>query len=935
MTKSINNQLLGGDFNRTDFFNSVQKYLKAGFWYWDGSSNRLYFGKKISLAMGIEHPADGISIDEFKKVIHADDRKTVDKVFSQLFKKQKSVSSFEIRLKYNDDWRWIRSSALMAEVDPNMNVTLVVGRISEVDVSKYRKGSNTIDEFKNFASFCYDVDSHKIDWNSSPYKVLEMHESDIPLNLIMFKSILPYEVFASFETKWASFCSGSNKNFVFDFNITDSKGEVKNFAIYASKSTTGNGNTINGLLQDRLNVPNELREYDRFLINYNTYINQIQIPIIIHNSSSSVTYVNKVFAKMFGYQADELLAGNGFRQIFVSDADRDKYQEFITSKTKPLTIQIKSKTGEIYTIRWTLSPQVGDEILVYGVDLTPLVKEQNMAKRFQQRLNFYTNQMPQLMACKTQAEFDSTLGTIFTSQFPKYIGIPYTLDASDGFITLNSMIGLNAKRNAEFIDILGWNPKGRRFLKAGDSSDLFSACAPTRVGENFSQFTEGFLLVSSAKSVEKFLGISDIYRYRYRCSNNLFGGMIILKSVDCSEFNFDIAADLSSISALAQIRILHDNDIAAAGVQNTKSRNYKQIIGNVGREIIAPSNSIIGYVQLLQNQNIDEEQREQYLVSIKNAGQQLLWYANDLCDLLKIAEGKLTLVKSNVDLKKVLNNVADTARLFVDSNKLDLVRILVSFHDNANDFTFQSDEGRIEQILERLLNNILSFTERGTISLEYKMLSDSVELRVISQNIDIDPTMYDIILDKYRNIDSSESNASLLLANKLILLLGGTFNIDLSLRPEVSFVLKFPVSSNDETLDVEPVSSTPTLSYNLKNKVVLIAEDEFVNYRLLQIMLESWGAKTLWAKNGREAVNLVDSMGSNINLIFMDIRMPEMDGYAATMEIKQLNSSIPVIAQTAFSEVEDRLKAESAGCDGYIAKPIEVSKLLDLLERYC
>jgi len=121
---------------------------------------------------------------------------------------------------------------------------------------------------------------------------------------------------------------------------------------------------------------------------------------------------------------------------------------------------------------------------------------------------------------------------------------------------------------------------------------------------------------------------------------------------------------------------------------------------------------------------------------------------------------------------------------------------------------------------------------------------------------------------------------------------------------------------------------------DFKNKVILIVDDEEVNYLVLNELLIAWGAKTLWAKNGKEAVDLVNSINQNIDAVLMDIRMPVMDGYAATMEIKQINPQIPIIAQTAYASDEDRLKAEAAGCNGYITKPIETNVLSEVLEIF-
>jgi CheY-like chemotaxis protein len=115
--------------------------------------------------------------------------------------------------------------------------------------------------------------------------------------------------------------------------------------------------------------------------------------------------------------------------------------------------------------------------------------------------------------------------------------------------------------------------------------------------------------------------------------------------------------------------------------------------------------------------------------------------------------------------------------------------------------------------------------------------------------------------------------------------------------------------------------------------VLLVAEDEDINYMYVSELLSPTGVKFIWAKDGAQAVELVNSI-KNINAILMDIKMPVMNGYAATLEIRQINPHIPIIAQTAYAYTEDRSKAEAAGCDDYITKPINSQELFEILDKY-
>ena len=196
-----------------------------------------------------------------------------------------------------------------------------------------------------------------------------------------------------------------------------------------------------------------------------------------------------------------------------------------------------------------------------------------------------------------------------------------------------------------------------------------------------------------------------------------------------------------------------------------------------------------------------------------------------------------------------------------------------------------------------------------------------------------------MIFERYRQLDTFQTQGStglgLKITKEIVTLLNGEISVDSELGVGTIFKVKLPLNqtSSERSFDNEDLLLSERRS-DLKNKVILIVDDEEANCLILEELISSWGGKTLLAKNGKEAVDLVNSINQTIDLILMDIRMPVMDGYAATMEIKQINPKIPIIAQTAYSSEEDRLKAEAAGCNGYITKPIETNVLSEVLEVF-
>ena len=150
-----------------------------------------------------------------------------------------------------------------------------------------------------------------------------------------------------------------------------------------------------------------------------------------------------------------------------------------------------------------------------------------------------------------------------------------------------------------------------------------------------------------------------------------------------------------------------------------------------------------------------------------------------------------------------------------------------------------------------------------------------------------------------------------------------------------SFYFTLPYKTHIEDFNTTAYSSLiqKTLSYNWTDKCILIAEDEHVNYLFLMELLKTTRANIIHAKNGKEAISICKENPA-INLVLMDIKMPEINGYTATLEIKKIRQNLPVIAQSAYAMEEEIIKCKEAGCDDYISKPIDQQKLLLIIDNF-
>ena len=275
-----------------------------------------------------------------------------------------------------------------------------------------------------------------------------------------------------------------------------------------------------------------------------------------------------------------------------------------------------------------------------------------------------------------------------------------------------------------------------------------------------------------------------------------------------------------------------------------------------------------------------------------------------------------------------------------------------NFNTKGIDFQYQietklteaqiiSDEQKIFQILNNLLSNAFKFTHNGHVDFGCNLAGDKIQFFVSDTGIGITQESQELIFGRFIQEDSSTSRGyegtglGLPISKGLVELLGGDIKVESEKGTGSIFTFTIPLKYNcnnqadivaDENIDIEKPHSEK-ISF-------LVVEDDFANYVLLErILKKEISGDILWAQNGLEAVEICRNY-PDISLIMMDIRMPVMDGYTATKQIKLINSSIPVIAVTAFGMTGDREKAIDAGCDDYISKTFDSKLLIQKINTY-
>ncbi|NOU62195.1 hybrid sensor histidine kinase/response regulator [Marinifilum caeruleilacunae] len=375
-------------------------------------------------------------------------------------------------------------------------------------------------------------------------------------------------------------------------------------------------------------------------------------------------------------------------------------------------------------------------------------------------------------------------------------------------------------------------------------------------------------------------------------------------------------------------------EIAKAWNKALEAENLKNaFLANMSHELRTPLNSIIGFSELLETGNISEN-IPRYASSIKDSGLQLLKIIEDLLKVSMLESRTAKPVKRNFNLPNMMLEVKDlTNRLLKNSNK---EHLNLNFQSTSSHLVIKSDQNKILGILKNLLHNAIKFTKEGTISCTYQIKNQAIEFSVSDTGKGIPIECQTSVFQRFRQADTNGLNnfggtgLGLYISRLEIELLGG--KIWIASEEKVGTTVKFSIPNVIDHELIRDLDPNPEI-YNWENYTVLIAEDQFTNYKILEAYLQPTNVNIIWAKTGREAIS-ASLQNPEINLILMDINMPHTNGLEATKLIKETRPNLTIIAQTAYALEGDREKSLKAGCSEHLSKPFNKTDLLLAMSKY-
>ena len=397
---------------------------------------------------------------------------------------------------------------------------------------------------------------------------------------------------------------------------------------------------------------------------------------------------------------------------------------------------------------------------------------------------------------------------------------------------------------------------------------------------------------------------------RWKCKNGKIIDVLLSSSpLDSNELSKGITFSALDITERKQAEL----ELIKAKEKAEEADQLKSaFLANMSHEIRTPMNGIIGFTNLLKDQNISGEQHQKFIDIIQKSGNRMLETVNALIDISRIETGQVNVAIDKVNVNSELNQVVD----FLNSEAKQKGLNFTLEKQIPDAFSIlNTDKQKLNSVFTNLINNAIKYTDSGYIKIGLELKADDLHFYVKDSGIGVPKGRQQAIFNRFEQADIKDSRAfqgsglGLAIVKAYVEMLNGETGVDSEEGKGSTFWVKLPVKTGEIKTKIQAtkkISKPATLELN--NLKILIAEDDEFSKKHLVILLEKSAREILFATDGAKAIELCKNH-KDIDLILMDIKMPQINGYDATREIRKFNSDIAIIAQTAYALSGERDEA--------------------------
>ncbi|HLO57124.1 MAG TPA: ATP-binding protein [Bacteroidales bacterium] len=682
-----------------------------------------------------------------------------------------------------------------------------------------------------------------------------------------------------------------------------------------------------------------------------------QFRALLQNSSDAISIINRqgkiIFEsseknKISDFEITELLHKPFFDMVHPDDIPQIKIviKEALQNPGKQIKKEYRSlhKNKRWIYVESIFSNQLSNPaikgIIVNSRDVSDRKMAELKERVYHDNLIFLSNSALELLSLSSRDEIYRYIPEKLAAFLESAVVIISSYDENSKNIIIENFAGLDPY-TAQVEKLLGRGITGLSFSSGVLASTAQNAGTVIILKDDLLDNTLGELPQAKLKIIKDLIHIHKIYNIVLARDNKLLGNITILtlnKSI--IKFKHIIETFVHQVSVALHRSQLEYELVTAKNKAEESDKLKTAFLANMSHEIRTPMNGILGFAEMLNDDSLSRANRKKYLNIINSNGKVLINLIDDIIDFAKIESGQVNILEDDFSLNNLLDQIQSTFLTRTLKKEKSKVKIITkkAFPDEKS--YIRTDPIRLRQVLTNLVGNAIKFTHNGFIEFGYNLADKNpLQFYVRDTGIGISADKLNLIFERFMQADSSPSRKyggsglGLAISKGLVELLGGKMWAESRVSEGSVFFFTIRFASANRKLEV-PVETRPArVHHNWDGKTFLVAEDDKFSYKFLEGFLKQTHAEVLRASDGKEAVEICRNNPA-IDLVLMDIQMPEMNGLTATIEIKKFNAGLPIIAQTANAINEERLRCLDAGCDDFITKPVNINELYDKISKW-
>jgi len=676
------------------------------------------------------------------------------------------------------------------------------------------------------------------------------------------------------------------------------------------------------------------------------------------DGSDELLYVSKGLEDLYELSLEDALKNNKLIWDRVHKDDLNAYISSVEESAKNLSfwkfehrIQLPDSR-----IKWVYMSGVPtkqeDGSIVWdsiGLDITErkrieqeLIEAKEKTEKSEENFKLLNRLTSEMLLLQDTESIYKFIAENLQKHYPNTIVLSNSINESMQQVRLEAISGLDKSLLMKVIKITGFNPIGKNFKLTDIHNSYFKSGKFIEFEGGLAGFSASEFPAFAATAIEKLIGLHKIYTIGINKGDRL------LCFIHFFTFNKQVITDGDFIEIFAKqvglvLQKIFDNEALNKAKEKAEEsdRLKSAFLANMSHEIRTPMNGILGFAELLKEPDLNGEKQQEYIEIICRCGNRMLNTVNDIIDISKIEAGLVELVVSEVNIKEQLKYLHTFFKPEAAKNGTQLI---FKNDTSVNDFSLKTDLHKFNSIATNLIKNAIKFTNQGTIELGYNIKKENgskeVEFFIKDTGSGIPKKRQDAIFERFVQADIQDKRAlqgsglGLAISKAYTEMLGGRMWLESEEGKGSTFYFTLPYNSIAEEIKVVgKVNSAQSEKNRNKDLKILIAEDDGTSEMLIKITVEPFAKEILIARNGLDAVETCRK-NPDIDLILMDIQLPVMNGYEATRMIREFNSGVFILAQTAFALSGDKEKAIETGCNDYIAKPIKRAELQGLIQKY-